>query len=98
MPDLFPQDFFYFSDLCLDFTGQFFAFTLGFQLRIVAEYPGGLLEPTFGFMQISGHLVFGVVFHDSLFLLSRSWGRVLKPKAQISRGGEAVQLDILTAV
>lgn len=60
---LLPHNLLDLTDLFLDFAGQLFAGTFGFQLRIIAEFPGDLLNLAFRLVKRSFRLVLHARFH-----------------------------------
>jgi hypothetical protein len=63
-PSLRPQNLFDLTDLSLNFAGYLFTGAFGFQLRIIAEFPGDLLDFTLHFVKRSFRLVPNARFHD----------------------------------
>ena len=49
---LLPQNLFYLTDLFLNFSGYLFSGAFGFQLRIIAEFSGDLLELPLYFVKL----------------------------------------------
>jgi hypothetical protein len=63
---LLPQNLLDLTDLSLNFAGYLFTSTFSFQLWIIAEFPGDLLDLTLHFVKLSFLLVPNARFHDIL--------------------------------
>src|SRR6185369_7225770 len=61
---LLSQDLLHLTDFLLNFAGNLFNGTFGFQLRIIAQHSGDLLDRTLDFVKRSFRLVPCTRFHD----------------------------------
>jgi hypothetical protein len=53
---LLPQELLDFADLFLNFAGSLFVFAFGFQLGILADFPGDLLDFALYFVKLASRL------------------------------------------
>jgi hypothetical protein len=67
---LLPQNLLDLSDLSLNLAGYLFTGTFTFQLRIIAEFTGDLLDGSLHFVKLAFGLVFRTGFHGSSPLVS----------------------------
>jgi hypothetical protein len=66
--DLFAYSLFNLADDVLNFSGVFFSNAISFQVGVLRELAGLLLDCAFDFVKIAGCLIFCARFHrDSLF-------------------------------
>jgi hypothetical protein len=73
---LLPQNLLDLTDLFLNFAGYLFIGTFSFQLWIIAEFPGDLLELTLYFVKLALRLVLRAGFQ--VFIPFRD-GRICRP-------------------